>query len=590
MALYWWDGSDLVELAIDGSGPGLASLIVWPITTTGWYYVNVGHVEAAWSFSGCDATYDLSIIFTGVPCTTTLVIEPETLLVDNTATMTATVVDCSSSPLAGQVITFSTTAALGSGGISPITATTDADGQAVSYISSTITGVKLVTATAPNLVAGTDTVTFTEEPSGCEDDYEPDDIWSQATLVTPPSTTHHNFDVAYDTDWVVFSGTAGITYTIETMNLAVSGTQKVDTKLVFYWWNGSDLVWLDDDDDGGDELWASKIVWPITTTGWYYVNVGHVEGAWSFSGCDAYYDLRITGPPAHVYLPIILKNHPSPGPTPTPTATTPPPTPGPPPPTSGPCYPLVERTIPVGDDPRGVAYNDDNVIYVANYGDDTVSVINGATYSVTKVITGVVGANGVAYDSNHGLVYVTNQSIGMLTVISATTNTIVETTPVGDKPNGVAYNPTANKIYVANYGSNSVTVLDGDNRALITTITVPGETEPAHIAVNPMTNKAYVTYHGSGKVGAIAGDTNDIRIIDIYSAGPYGITVDTVRNLIYVATIDSHRIVAIDGVSDTYLGWAEFPCTPPQSLMMGASTGSLPFPRAGTRISTAPTL
>ena len=564
MALYWWDDSDLVELAIDGSGPGLASLIVWPSTTTGWYYVNVGHVEAAWSFSGCNATYDLSIILTGVPCTTTLVIEPDTLLIDNTATMTATVVDCSDSPLAGQVITFSTTSDLGSGGISPITATTDASGQAVSYISSTITGIKLVTATAPNLVAGTDTVTFTEESSGCEDAYEPDDSWSQATLVTPPSITHHNFDVAYDTDWVVFSGTAGITYTIETMNLAVSGTQKVDTKLVFYWWDGSDLVWLDDDDDGGDELWASKIVWPITTTGWYYVNVGHVEGAWSFSGCDAYYDLRITGPTAYVYLPIILKNHPPPEPTPTPTATpTATPIGGPtatPTPTPSPCYPMVETSITVGNDPRGVAYNsDDDLIYVANYGDDTVSVINGVSYSVTKVITGVVGANGVAYDSNHRLVYVTNQSIGMLTVISATTNTIVETTPVGGKPNGVAYNPTANKIYVANYGGNSVTVLDGDTRALITTVTVPGETEPAHIAVNPGTNKAYVTYHGSGKVGVIdGGNTNAISTIDIYSAGPYGITVDTVRHLIYVATIDSHRIVAIDGVSDTYLGWAEF--------------------------------
>jgi YVTN family beta-propeller protein len=558
---YWWDGSDLVQLDFDADGGDekWASKIVWPITTTGWYYVHVGHIVHSLSFWGCDATYDLSIIRTGVPCTMTLVIEPDTLLVGGTATMTATVVDCSGSPLAGQVITFSTTSDLGSGGISPVTATTNADGQAVSYISSTITGVKLVTATAPNLVAGTDTVTFTEEPSGCEDAYEPDNIWSQATLVTPPSITHHNFDVAYDTDWVVFSGTAGITYTIETMNLAVSGTQKVDTKLVFYWWDGSDLVWLDDDDDGGDELWASKIVWPITTTGWYYVNVGHVEGAWSFSGCDAYYDLRITGPPAHVYLPIILKSHPPPPSTPTPTATTPPSTPGPPPPGPGDCYPRVERTIPVGNDPRGVAYNgDDNLIYVANYGDDTVSVINGETYDVTKVITGVVGANGVAYDSNHGLVYVTNQSIGMLTVISATTNTIVETTPVGDKPNGVAYNPTVNKIYVANYGGNSVTVLDGDTRALITTVTVPGETEPAHIAVNPVTNKAYVAYHGSGKVGAIDGGTNDIHIIDIYSAGPYGITVDTVRHLIYVATIDSHRIVAIDGVSDTYLGWAEF--------------------------------
>jgi YVTN family beta-propeller protein len=390
----------------------------------------------------------------------------------------------------------------------------------------------------------------------CGDAYEPDNDFTTAVTVTVPSFTSHNFDVAYDTDWVVFSGTAGITYTIKTMNLAISGTKYVDTKLVFYWWDGSGLVHLATRDDNGDEPYADEIIWPITTTGWYYVNVGHVEGSWSFSGCDAYYDLRITGPPVYVYLPIILKNHLPPPPTCTPTATTSPPTPGPPPPASGPCYPLVERTIPVGNDPRGVAYNgDDNLIYVANCGDDTVSVINGVTYSVTKVITGVVGANGVAYDSNHGLVYVTNQSIDTLTVISATTNTIVETTPVGDQPHGVAYNPTVNKIYVANYGGNSVTVLDGDTRALITTVTVPGETEPAHIAVNPVTNKAYVTYHGSDKVGVIDGDTNNICIIDIYSSGPYGIAADTQRNLIYVVSIDvpnldAPNLVTIDGFTD----------------------------------------
>jgi YVTN family beta-propeller protein len=209
-----------------------------------------------------------------------------------------------------------------------------------------------------------------------------------------------------------------------------------------------------------------------------------------------------------------------------------------------------------------VAYNDDDdLIYVANNGDGTVSVINGETYSVTKVITGVVGANGVAYDSDHGLVYVTKHGPNELAVIDASTNAVSETVSVGNGPNGVAYNPEVDKIYVANYNSNTVTILDGDTRALITTLTVPGETEPAHIAVNPLTNKVYVTYHGSGRVGVIDGDTNAIRMIDIFSAGPYGIAVDTVRNLIYVATIDSNRIVAIgelDGVPDKYLGWAEF--------------------------------
>jgi DNA-binding beta-propeller fold protein YncE len=76
------------------------------------------------------------------------------------------------------------------------------------------------------------------------------------------------------------------------------------------------------------------------------------------------------------------------------------------------------------------------------------------------------------------------------------------------------------------------------------------------VALNPVTNKAYVSLHGDSKVAVIDG-AGDVTTVDIYSSGPYGIAVDTLRNLVYVATIDSFRIVAIDGNTDTFLGWAE---------------------------------
>jgi DNA-binding beta-propeller fold protein YncE len=34
--------------------------------------------------------------------------------------------------------------------------------------------------------------------------------------------------------------------------------------------------------------------------------------------------------------------------------------------------------------------------------------------------------------------------------------------------------------------------------------------------------------------------------------------VDETRNLVYVATVDSHRVVAINGATDQVLGWAAF--------------------------------
>jgi DNA-binding beta-propeller fold protein YncE len=46
------------------------------------------------------------------------------------------------------------------------------------------------------------------------------------------------------------------------------------------------------------------------------------------------------------------------------------------------------------------------------------------------------------------------------------------------------------------------------------------------------------------------------------STQPYGIAVDDLRNLVYVATVNSHRVAVIGtstgGVPDQLLGWAEF--------------------------------
>jgi YVTN family beta-propeller protein len=216
----------------------------------------------------------------------------------------------------------------------------------------------------------------------------------------------------------------------------------------------------------------------------------------------------------------------------------------------------VETRITVGNDPCGVAYNsDDNLIYVANNGDGTVSVIDGLTYEVAT-INGVAGAHGVAYDSGHSLVYVTKRDSNELAVIDASTNTVSRTLPVGSQPHGVAYNPTSHKIYVANYGDNTVTIIDANT--MTTTTTILGLSEPAHIAVNEASNKVYVSNHGNGTVTVIRGSDDSEppeSPISLGSSGPYGITADIWRNLIYVvsidvANLDAPNLVTIDGETD----------------------------------------
>jgi YVTN family beta-propeller protein len=226
-----------------------------------------------------------------------------------------------------------------------------------------------------------------------------------------------------------------------------------------------------------------------------------------------------------------------------------------PPPVPSDCYPLFQEAVDVGDAPHGVAANSAGKrLYVADHDDATLSIVNSETYAVVNTVPVGTGPNGVAYNAANDRIYVANGGEDTVTVLDAGDPASTETVDVGQQPNGVAANPNTNKVYVANYGSDTVSVIDGATDTVSQTIAVGDE--PSMVAVSPITNKAYVTLHGDGKV-AVIDSAGDVTTIDLYSSGPYGIAVDTLRNLVYVATIDSYRIVAIDGNTDTFLGWAE---------------------------------
>ena len=94
--------------------------------------------------------------------------------------------------------------------------------------------------------------------------------------------------------------------------------------------------------------------------------------------------------------------------------------------------------------------------YVANSGDNTVSVINTATNSV--VGTNNVGSTpiGVAVSPDGNRVYVANNGSGTVSVIDTATDTVTATVGVGTLPQAVAVSPDGNRVYVTNNGSGTV--------------------------------------------------------------------------------------------------------------------------------------
>ncbi|MBN1219535.1 MAG: DUF11 domain-containing protein [Anaerolineae bacterium] len=227
------------------------------------------------------------------------------------------------------------------------------------------------------------------------------------------------------------------------------------------------------------------------------------------------------------------------------------------------CDPLAE--IIVGRNPRGVAIDETrNRVYVANYGSNSVSVVDSSSNTVLQTITGITTANGIAYDAERNIIWVTNYSTNRVTPIQADEGannfTILTPITVGGGPWGVAVDPVHDYVYVVNNLGHTVSVIRADERTIVATLS-GSFNQPFHVAANPVTGKVYVPNFGTHTIAVIDG-TSVINTINLAvgdpSTQPYGVAVDEIRNLIYVTTVNSHRIVPIDGQTDTALPWAEF--------------------------------
>ncbi len=123
--------------------------------------------------------------------------------------------------------------------------------------------------------------TFTIENAVITDQYEPDSVYTLATLIAKDGPVQTHALSPDDLDWLTFEAVSATTYTIVT-----GGT--LDTYLNLFSTNGTTL--LTSDDDSGTDLNAT-IVWECTTTGTYYFRVhGNFKGRGPRAG---YYTVSI---------------------------------------------------------------------------------------------------------------------------------------------------------------------------------------------------------------------------------------------------------------------------------------------------------
>lgn len=128
---------------------------------------------------------------------------------------------------------------------------------------------------------------------------------------------------------------------------------------------------------------------------------------------------------------------------------------------------VVSNTVSVGTNPVSLAETPNAFkIYVANQGSNTVSSLNPAdlTQNTVTGFTGVAPVWVVARGDSQK-VYVLTQGDGQLVTIDVATDTVTSSLPVGAGANYIFYDPNLNRLYVTNPATGTVSVFSDSGGA-----------------------------------------------------------------------------------------------------------------------------
>ena len=257
-------------------------------------------------------------------------------------------------------------------------------------------------------------------------------------------------------------------------------------------------------------------------------------------------------------------------------------------------------TIPVGAGPGGIVF-DRGRVFVANSFDGTISVINAWTNKVVKTIdTGTIYTQQLAVNHHLRKLYVAVYRAPVLVYDLDTLNQI-GTIP-GDDTNFIAINEHTNTVYVDNYDDATLEVVDSSTDQIVHTISVgPAafpddcyETDsctvnpagPDGIAVNTLTNRVYVNNVITGTLVTVDGHTNQVISTVQQLPGQFWSAVDEATNRVYSTNFAESTVSVLDGRTNTVLGTIKIGdgfspegCFTDQSTCtsFGASSSSLAF-------------
>ncbi len=183
-----------------------------------------------------------------------------------------------------------------------------------------------------------------------------------------------------------------------------------------------------------------------------------------------------------------------------------------------------------------------------------VTVIDGKTNKVTASVPVTTILNGflagITVNPVTNKIYVSDNTDEQIVIIDGATNAVTGTINLGVAPWGLAINPINNKLYVT-YGASEIDIIDAASKNIVQASTGEG-TVDYNVAVDLLTGHVFVpnTNFGPSTTAILSCDGKILAQVPVGQAA-YGVDVDPIKNLAFVADISDGNTSVINGKNDT---------------------------------------
>jgi YVTN family beta-propeller protein len=209
----------------------------------------------------------------------------------------------------------------------------------------------------------------------------------------------------------------------------------------------------------------------------------------------------------------------------------------------------IKRRYRVGRYDKDLALSPDGkTLYVANYGDGSVSVVDLGSGRRRDIDTGKK-TRGVAISPDGGTVLATNFGDGTVSVIDAGTLEVVATVRACDKPRHAVFTAAGNRALVSCYGERRVVVLDVAKASISRSLRTGAG--PKTIALAPDGSFAVTANERGNSISVIDLRDWSVSTVAVAAKKPCGVAVSPDGGRIYLTARGSNQLIVLGSTTRT---------------------------------------